>query len=640
MEGQLLGTPNYMAPEQIQGREVDHRADIFSLGVVFYEALTRKKPFQGENMTAVTHKIVYDAFQPPEEIVRDLPKGLSAVLTRCLEKDPNRRFPRASEVARDIRGVIAAQQALDDTVATQEVEELAEAGSGAAAPPTVTAAITAPLATGTPPPPAVEPASPAPVAAAPPPAAPAPAAPPPPVEAAPAPAVDPTALPTAEFATPSDVLPTRILERPPVVAPPAPAPAPGAADASVLADNAPTALLERPPIQEFRATLASPPKPVPEIPPPPAPAPASEPPPAPAPPPPEPPPVAAPPAAGTAATVLSAVPRTTKSAPPPAAQPVPAAAGAPAKAAPAAPKARRSLWVAAAALVLFGLAGGAVLWQMRTPERPAAPVEAAPVPAPEQQVRVTAAAAISEARTHLAAGSLDAALQAVARAELAEPQNPEIAALREEIDARRQEIEESARQTKIEEGLRAARYAYAERRYSDAISAARAVLSIDNANEEARRLIGEADRAAKRLRERQAAIEAAQQPPPAAEPEPAPQPAEPAIDPALLNEATLRIEFASERSEGVLTIYAGERQVLREPFKFVRRTGFLAREKTSGTILATRKVTPGDVPVKVYIALPGKATRAILLDGHFPGGKTQTLVIRVDADGNATAAFS
>src|SRR5512134_467396 len=89
MEGQLLGTPNYMAPEQIQGREVDHRADIFSLGVVFYEMLTRKKPFQGENMTAVTHKIVYDAFQPPEDIVRDLPKGLSALLTRCLEKDPN-----------------------------------------------------------------------------------------------------------------------------------------------------------------------------------------------------------------------------------------------------------------------------------------------------------------------------------------------------------------------------------------------------------------------------------------------------------------------------------------------------------------------------------------------------------------------
>src|SRR6186713_2642028 len=103
MEGQLLGTPNYMAPEQIQGKEVDHRADIFSLGVVFYEMLTRKKPFQGENLTAVTHKIVYEPFTPPEDLVADLPPGLAAVLRRCLEKDPNRRYPRASEIAAELK---------------------------------------------------------------------------------------------------------------------------------------------------------------------------------------------------------------------------------------------------------------------------------------------------------------------------------------------------------------------------------------------------------------------------------------------------------------------------------------------------------------------------------------------------------
>lgn len=265
-------------------------------------------------------------------------------------------------------------------------------------------------------------------------------------------------------------------------------------------------------------------------------------------------------------------------------------------------------------------------------------VEAAPAPALEQQIRVTAAAAISEARTHLAAGNLDGALQAVARAELAEPQNGETLALREEIEARRQELAESSKQAKIEEGLRAARYAYAERRYTDAISAAKAVLVIDGSNGEARRIAGEADRAAKRLRERQQAIEAAQQAPPEA-PAPAAEPAPPAVDPAIMNEAQLRIEFASERSEGVLTVYAGDKQVLRESFKFVRRTGFLAREKTSGTILATRKVAVGPMALKVYVTLPGKATRAILLDGDFPGGTTQTLVIRVDSDGNAAAGF-
>ena len=92
-----------MAPEQIQGKEVDHRADIFSLGVVFYEMLTRRKPFQGENLTAVTHKIVYEPFTPAEEIVEDLPPGLTAIMSRCLEKDPNRRYPRAAEIAAELR---------------------------------------------------------------------------------------------------------------------------------------------------------------------------------------------------------------------------------------------------------------------------------------------------------------------------------------------------------------------------------------------------------------------------------------------------------------------------------------------------------------------------------------------------------
>ncbi|MFL6289645.1 MAG: serine/threonine-protein kinase, partial [Thermoanaerobaculia bacterium] len=79
-EGQLLGTPNYMAPEQIQGREIDHRADLFALGVVLYEMLTRHKPFQGENLTVVSHRIVYDHFTPPKEYAKDLPPGVEQVL--------------------------------------------------------------------------------------------------------------------------------------------------------------------------------------------------------------------------------------------------------------------------------------------------------------------------------------------------------------------------------------------------------------------------------------------------------------------------------------------------------------------------------------------------------------------------------
>jgi serine/threonine protein kinase len=106
-EGQLLGTPNYMAPEQIQGKEVDHRADLFALGVVLYEMLTRHKPFQGENLTVVSHRIVYDQFTPPRDYAKELPPGLERILDRALEKDPARRYQRAKDMVEDLRRVLA-----------------------------------------------------------------------------------------------------------------------------------------------------------------------------------------------------------------------------------------------------------------------------------------------------------------------------------------------------------------------------------------------------------------------------------------------------------------------------------------------------------------------------------------------------
>lgn len=105
-EGQLLGTPNYMAPEQIQGKEVDHRADIFSLGVMFYELVTGKKPFHGENLTQVTHRIVFDPFPDPKRFVPGLPSALIRVMSRALEKDPASRYNRAAEISRDLRAVL------------------------------------------------------------------------------------------------------------------------------------------------------------------------------------------------------------------------------------------------------------------------------------------------------------------------------------------------------------------------------------------------------------------------------------------------------------------------------------------------------------------------------------------------------
>ncbi|HXU29796.1 MAG TPA: serine/threonine-protein kinase [Thermoanaerobaculia bacterium] len=123
-EGQMLGTPNYMAPEQVMGKDVDHRADLFSLGVVLYEMLTGHKPFAGENLTQVSHRIVYEPFTPPEKFVRDLPPALRAVLVKALEKNPADRYSTASELARDLTAAVAGRNrsAHRDLNETQSVD--------------------------------------------------------------------------------------------------------------------------------------------------------------------------------------------------------------------------------------------------------------------------------------------------------------------------------------------------------------------------------------------------------------------------------------------------------------------------------------------------------------------------------------
>jgi len=101
--GQFLGTPNYMAPEQIKGGKIDGRTDIFSLGVVFYEALGRRKPFGGDSLTSISYKIVHEPFIPLSEIDSTISKAYDEIVGRCLEKLPDNRYQRASEVATSLR---------------------------------------------------------------------------------------------------------------------------------------------------------------------------------------------------------------------------------------------------------------------------------------------------------------------------------------------------------------------------------------------------------------------------------------------------------------------------------------------------------------------------------------------------------
>jgi serine/threonine-protein kinase len=100
--GTVLGTPNYMSPEQVKGRPLDGRSDIFSFGVILYEMLTGEKPFAGQNVTTIIYKIVNETPIPPGELDVTIHSGLSAVVTKALAKPPDERYQSGAELVRDL----------------------------------------------------------------------------------------------------------------------------------------------------------------------------------------------------------------------------------------------------------------------------------------------------------------------------------------------------------------------------------------------------------------------------------------------------------------------------------------------------------------------------------------------------------
>ncbi len=148
--GQFLGTPNYMSPEQVTGEAVDGRSDLFSLGVVLYELLTKKKPFAGDNLTSISYKIVHEDYPSPQTYDAAVPAEFNPILARALAKDPAARFQSGKdfvqalsefrarnaemEMLKDLGEMVAQAERLGPVSAVESQESRPSPGSNGPAP--------------------------------------------------------------------------------------------------------------------------------------------------------------------------------------------------------------------------------------------------------------------------------------------------------------------------------------------------------------------------------------------------------------------------------------------------------------------------------------------------------------------------
>ena len=106
-EGRILGTVAYMSPEQAEGRAIDGRSDLFSLGVVLYEMATGQRPFTGDTSLSILSSILKDTPRSVTDINPALPHDLGRIIRRALAKDPERRYQSAKDLRNDLEDLKA-----------------------------------------------------------------------------------------------------------------------------------------------------------------------------------------------------------------------------------------------------------------------------------------------------------------------------------------------------------------------------------------------------------------------------------------------------------------------------------------------------------------------------------------------------
>jgi serine/threonine protein kinase/Flp pilus assembly protein TadD len=109
-EGLVLGTIPYMSPEQLEGRQVDHRSDVFSVGVVLHEMITGERPFKGKSSASLITAILRDRPGSVTRIRTDVPPALERILLRCLQKDPERRYQTAKDLRNELEELPTASE--------------------------------------------------------------------------------------------------------------------------------------------------------------------------------------------------------------------------------------------------------------------------------------------------------------------------------------------------------------------------------------------------------------------------------------------------------------------------------------------------------------------------------------------------
>ena len=121
--GIIIGTPEYMSPEQVEAKEVDQRSDIYSLGIILYEMVTGRVPFEGETAIAIGVRHKSEAPEDPTLINAQVPEDLSRVILKCLEKDPADRYQSAGEVRTELGGIaqgLPTSQKIHKTASTKK----------------------------------------------------------------------------------------------------------------------------------------------------------------------------------------------------------------------------------------------------------------------------------------------------------------------------------------------------------------------------------------------------------------------------------------------------------------------------------------------------------------------------------------